>query len=349
MTTSRTQVAIVGGGPAGLMLSHLLHLAGIETVVFDNRTVETIENTHRAGILEHDSVRLLVESGVSDRVLTDGHEHGGIDLRFGGQSHRIDFQGLVGASCWLYPQTDVFIDLHRARSRDGGDLRYGVSETEVREVETSPVVHYLDAEGQPRGHRRRGRRRGRVAQHVPGAGLGRRGGEPAVRARVPVRLVRGPGRGAAERAGADLHPLGRWVRAGQPTHRAHPADVLPVRPDGGRDDLVRRPDLGAAPDPTGRRRRVQAHGGAGHRPHRPRLPQLRPDPDAPRAAAAGRRRRAHRPADRRQGPQPRARRRPRAGGGARAGAARPVTTTHSTPTRAAPSSGSGGHSTSPTG
>ena len=147
MTTSRTQVAIVGGGPAGLMLSHLLHLAGIETVVLDNRTVETIENTHRAGILEHDSVRLLVESGVSDRVLTDGHEHGGIDLRFGGQSHRIDFQGLVGASCWLYPQTDVFIDLHRARSRDGGDLRYGVSETEVREVETSPVVHYLDAGG----------------------------------------------------------------------------------------------------------------------------------------------------------------------------------------------------------
>ena len=70
MTTSRTQVAIVGGGPAGLMLSHLLHLAGIETVVLDNRTVETIENTHRAGILEHDSVRLLVESGVSDRVLT---------------------------------------------------------------------------------------------------------------------------------------------------------------------------------------------------------------------------------------------------------------------------------------
>jgi p-hydroxybenzoate 3-monooxygenase len=129
------------------MLSHLLHLAGIESVVLDNRTVETIENTHRAGILEYDSVRLLVESGVSDRVLTDGHEHRGIDLRFGGQSHRIDFQGLVGASCWLYPQTDVFVDLHRARTRDGADLRYGVSETVVRDVETSPVVRYVDAEG----------------------------------------------------------------------------------------------------------------------------------------------------------------------------------------------------------
>jgi p-hydroxybenzoate 3-monooxygenase len=129
------------------MLSHLLHLAGIESVVLDNRTVETIENTHRAGILEYDSVRLLVESGVSDRVLTDGHEHRGIDLRFGGQSHRIDFQGLVGASCWLYPQTDVFADLHRARTRDGADLRYGVSETVVSDVETSPVVLYVDAEG----------------------------------------------------------------------------------------------------------------------------------------------------------------------------------------------------------
>ncbi len=147
MTRSRTQVAVVGGGPAGLMLSHLLHVGGIETVVLDNRTVETIEHTHRAGILEQDSVRLLVESGVSDRVLTDGHEHRGIDLRFGGHSHRIDFQGLVGASCWLYPQTDVFVDLHRARTRDGGDLRYGVTETEVLDVETEPVVRYVDADG----------------------------------------------------------------------------------------------------------------------------------------------------------------------------------------------------------
>ena len=69
-STTRTQVAVVGGGPAGLMLSHLLHLSGIDSVVIDNRTVHTIETTHRAGILERDSVRLLVESGV-DRVLRD--------------------------------------------------------------------------------------------------------------------------------------------------------------------------------------------------------------------------------------------------------------------------------------
>jgi p-hydroxybenzoate 3-monooxygenase len=146
-STTRTQVAVVGGGPAGLMLSHLLHVAGIESVVLDTRTAEEIEGTHRAGILERDSVRLLVESGVGDRVLTDGHEHQGIDLRFGGAGHRIDFQRLAGASCWLYPQTEVFVDLHRARTRDGGDLRYGVASTEVVGVLDRPQVRYTDAAG----------------------------------------------------------------------------------------------------------------------------------------------------------------------------------------------------------
>ena len=145
-STTRTQVAIVGGGPAGLMLSHLLHQAGIESVVVDNRTAHTIETTHRAGILERDSVRLLVDSGV-DRVLRDGHRHEGIDLRFGGVSHRIDFEALVGASCWLYPQTDVFIDLHARRTADGGDLRYGITDTEVLDVLDAPRVRYTDADG----------------------------------------------------------------------------------------------------------------------------------------------------------------------------------------------------------
>ena len=147
-STTRTRVAVVGGGPAGLMLSHLLHLAGIESVVIDARTVEQIRTTHRAGILERDSVRLLVDSGASDRVLTDGHEHQGIDLRFGGQSHRVDFQDLVGASCWLYPQTEVFADLHATRTHDGGDLRYGTSDTEVLDVTGErPRVRFTDAEG----------------------------------------------------------------------------------------------------------------------------------------------------------------------------------------------------------
>ncbi|MGV9335144.1 4-hydroxybenzoate 3-monooxygenase [Nocardia sp. NPDC003726] len=148
-SSTRVEVAIVGGGPAGLMLSHLLHSAGIDNTVIDNRSVTAIENTHRAGILERDSVRLLVESGVSDRVLREGHEHRGIDLRFGGASHRIDFQDAVGASCWLYPQTEVFADLHRARVRDGGDLRYGVTGTEVLDVRDEPRVRCVGADGRP--------------------------------------------------------------------------------------------------------------------------------------------------------------------------------------------------------
>jgi hypothetical protein len=121
--TVTTTVGIVGAGPAGLMLAHLLRLDGIDSVTIDSRSRAEIESTHRAGILERDSVRLLVESGVSDRVLREGHEHRGINLRFGGESHRIDFQDLVGASTWLYPQTDVFTDLADAAQRDGGDVR----------------------------------------------------------------------------------------------------------------------------------------------------------------------------------------------------------------------------------
>lgn len=149
-TPSRTTVGIVGAGPAGLMLSHLLHVAGIESTVIEARSRTRIEQTHRAGILERDSVRLLVDSGVSDRVLRDGHQHQGIALRFGGVSHRIDFQGLVGASTWLYPQTAVFIDLADARERDGGDVRYGVTDTAVVDVDSDhPALLFTDGDGTP--------------------------------------------------------------------------------------------------------------------------------------------------------------------------------------------------------
>jgi p-hydroxybenzoate 3-monooxygenase len=148
---TRTQVVVVGGGPAGLMLSHLLHHAGIETVVVDHRSVHEIETTHRAGILERDSVRMLTGTGVyapgAERVLTEGDRHGGIHLRFGGQNHHVDFEALVGASVWLYPQTEVFVDLHRARTRDGGDLRYGISGVQVHDTADAPRVRYDDEDG----------------------------------------------------------------------------------------------------------------------------------------------------------------------------------------------------------
>ena len=143
-----TEVAVVGAGPAGLMLSHLLHRAGIDSVAIDLRSRREIEETHRAGILEHDSVRLLVDTGVSDRVLRDGDEHEGIELAFGGDRHRIDFAGTVGATVHLYPQTDVFMDLADARERDGGDVRFGVSDVSVDDLTTDrPVMRFTDVDG----------------------------------------------------------------------------------------------------------------------------------------------------------------------------------------------------------
>lgn len=143
-----TNVAIMGAGPAGLMLSHLLAAQGIESTVVEIRGRQEIQETVRAGILEHGIVKLLVDSGASDRVLQEGHRHDGIVLRFEGDNHRIRFDELVGESVWLYPQTDVFMDLAARRELDDGDVRYGVSETTVHDLEERPKIWFTDSEGQ---------------------------------------------------------------------------------------------------------------------------------------------------------------------------------------------------------
>ena len=146
----RTRVAIIGAGPAGLLLSHLLHRDGIESIVIDNRTRADIETTIRAGILENGTVDLLVETGASDRVLTDGHRHEGIELQFQGASHRIDFQALVGRAVYLYPQHDVLIDILARRFADGGDIRFEHEALEVPDGETeTPRVVGKNAAGEP--------------------------------------------------------------------------------------------------------------------------------------------------------------------------------------------------------
>ena len=144
----RTNVAIVGAGPAGLMLSHLLSRRGIDSVVVEERSRHEIETANRAGILEAGAVRMLVDEGVSDRVLRDGHEHDGIELRFRGHGHRIDFRALVDAAVWLYPQQDVFADLADARARDGGDVRFEVSDVTVTDHLTAPVITFTDSAGE---------------------------------------------------------------------------------------------------------------------------------------------------------------------------------------------------------
>jgi p-hydroxybenzoate 3-monooxygenase len=146
--TSRTRVAIVGAGPAGLLLSHLLAASGIESVVVDGRTREQIENTIRAGILEQGTVDLLVSSGASTRVLTDGNRHDGIELRFAGEGHRIDFPELTGRSVWLYPQHEVLRDLVATRLAAGQDLRLGATVERVADADSDrPRIVGTDAEG----------------------------------------------------------------------------------------------------------------------------------------------------------------------------------------------------------
>ncbi|MFD0375449.1 4-hydroxybenzoate 3-monooxygenase [Streptomyces sp. NPDC127112] len=147
-TVAPVPVAVVGAGPAGLMLAHRLGRAGVDTIVIDTRTRHEIATTQRAGILEADAARDLIETGVGDRILREGHEHEGTELRFGGRPHRLDFKELVGASVWLYPQTDVFTDLADARERDGGTVHFGVKDTEVLDITTgAPRVRYTAADG----------------------------------------------------------------------------------------------------------------------------------------------------------------------------------------------------------
>jgi len=145
----RTRVAIVGAGPAGLLLAALLRRDGIDSVVIDERGREEIEQTIRAGILEQGTVEVLRSLGGS-RVDTVGHRHDGVELRWDGTGHRIDFQALVGRSVWLYPQHEVLVDLVAKHLADGGDLRFGVRALRVEGAETArPVVHATDADGSP--------------------------------------------------------------------------------------------------------------------------------------------------------------------------------------------------------
>lgn len=149
-TTTRTRVAIIGAGPAGLLLSHLLAQAGIESIVIDQRSREQIESTIRAGILEQGTVEVLESSGASSRVRTAGSRHDGIELRFAGEGHRIDIDALVGRSVWLYPQHEVLKDLIAARLAAGQDLRFGVTAERVEDAATTrPRVIAADADGTP--------------------------------------------------------------------------------------------------------------------------------------------------------------------------------------------------------
>ncbi len=147
----RSQVGIIGAGPAGLLLSHLLAQRGIESVLVENRSRAYCEARQRAGLLEDGTVKLLREAGLAQRLDTEGLEHGGIYLQFAGERHHLDFRELTGRTVTIYAQTEIVKDLIARRLADGGALEFGVSGTAVAGLDTArPVLSYTTAGGDRR-------------------------------------------------------------------------------------------------------------------------------------------------------------------------------------------------------
>ena len=140
----RTQVGIVGAGPAGLLLGHLLHRTGIDAVVLESRSREYVEKRVRAGVLEQPTVELLREAGVAERLDREGMVHHGISLRFDGADHRIAFEDLVGRSITVYGQQEVVKDLIAARV---GPIEFEVSDVALHDLHGHPRITYRTADG----------------------------------------------------------------------------------------------------------------------------------------------------------------------------------------------------------
>lgn len=140
----RTQVAIIGAGPAGLFLARLLQLQGIDSVVLESRDRAYVEKRVRAGILEQGTVDTLREIGVGDRMDREGISHGGTQLTFDGTIHHIDFEKLTGRRVMVYGQQEVVKDLIAQRIADGLPIEFGVSDVQLRDLDTkTPRVTYL--------------------------------------------------------------------------------------------------------------------------------------------------------------------------------------------------------------
>lgn len=146
----RTQVAIIGAGPAGLLLSHLLHLDGIESIVLETRSRADIEATIRAGVLEQGTMDILTDSGVGERMRTVGALHHGFELAFGGKRHRIDLTELTGKAITVYPQHEVIKDLVAARLAAGGQILFEVSEVALHGIDTQKPSATFTHGGEPR-------------------------------------------------------------------------------------------------------------------------------------------------------------------------------------------------------
>jgi p-hydroxybenzoate 3-monooxygenase len=145
----RTQVGIVGAGPAGLLLSQLLHRHGIESVVVENRSRDYVENRVRAGVLEQGTVDLLAEAGAGERLRREAIVRDAIELRFGGRRHRLDLRELSGGRAYtVYAQQEIVKDLIRVRLEAGGPIEFGAGDVRVHDLDTDrPCIRYRTAAG----------------------------------------------------------------------------------------------------------------------------------------------------------------------------------------------------------
>ncbi|MEO1686615.1 MAG: 4-hydroxybenzoate 3-monooxygenase [Pseudomonadota bacterium] len=139
----KTQVAIIGGGPSGLLLSQLLHVRGIASVVLERKTKDYVLGRIRAGILEQGLVGLMEEAGCAQRLHAEGFAHDGTRIAYGDEMFRIDFAEHTGKPVVVYGQTEVTRDLYAAREAAGGAIEFEVEDVVVRDAKTdAPCVEY---------------------------------------------------------------------------------------------------------------------------------------------------------------------------------------------------------------
>jgi p-hydroxybenzoate 3-monooxygenase len=149
MKKIRTQVGIIGAGPAGLLLSHILHLQGIESIIVEKNGRSDVEAIIKAGVLEQGTVDLMNKIGAGERMMKEGFHHDGIILRFDGRDERIDFPSLTGGKkVTIYAQHDVNKDLIKTRLDSGGDIRFEAKDASVHDLDSSaPKIRFRSNEG----------------------------------------------------------------------------------------------------------------------------------------------------------------------------------------------------------